>query len=67
MLPEIDGMREEDAAEIRSKTIHLVLQVLCTGDGTGKEYLLMHLCDWYQVKLWKESIEVASNEMVKWF
>ena len=66
ILSEIEGMREEDSAEIRSKTIQLVLEVLCIGDGTEREYLLMRLCNWYQSeKHWKESIEAALDEMVR--
>ena len=66
ILPEIEGIREEDAALIRSKTMHLVLEVLCIGDSHGREYLLMHLCNWYQSeKLWRESIELALDEMVR--
>lgn len=61
-------MREEDAAEIRSRTIRLVLEVLCIGDSTGREYLLMHLCNWYQTeKLWRDSIEAALDDMVSFF
>lgn len=66
ILPEIEGMREEDTVEIRSKTIHLVLEVLCAGGDAGRGYLLMRLCDWYQAKkLWRESIEAALDEMVR--
>lgn len=66
ILPEIEGMREEDAAEIRSRTIRLVLEVLCISDSTGREYLLMHLCNWYQTeKLWRDSIEAALDDMVR--
>ena len=66
ILSEIEGMREEDSVEIRGKTVHLVLEVLCIGDGTEREYLLMHLCNWYQSeKHWKESIEGALDEIVR--
>ena len=64
-MSEIEGMRDEDSAEIRSKTIQLVLEVLCIGDGHEREYLVMHLCNWYQSeKRWRESIEAALDEMV---
>lgn len=65
ILSEIEGMRDEDSAGIRTKTIQLVLEVLRIGDGSEREYLLMHLCNWYQSdKHWRESIESALDEMV---
>ena len=66
ILPEINGLREEDSAEIRGKTIRLVLELLSKGDSVGSEYLLMHLCNWYQTeKLWREGIESALSEIVR--
>ena len=59
-------MREEEAVLIRTKTMHLVLEVLCIGDNDGREYLLMHLCNWYQAERpWRVCIEAALDEMVK--
>lgn len=64
ILPEIDGLRQEDAFEIRNKTIQLTLEVLCLADDEGQEYLLMRLCDWYQKdQTWKENIEAALGEI----
>ncbi|EKM57985.1 uncharacterized protein PHACADRAFT_139496 [Phanerochaete carnosa HHB-10118-sp] len=65
IMPEIDGLSEEDAPEIRSKAIQLVLELICLGADDGEEYLLMRLCDWYQKdKTWKGSIEAALEEII---
>ncbi|GJE94860.1 hypothetical protein PsYK624_110360 [Phanerochaete sordida] len=65
ILPEIDGLREEDAPEIRSKAVQLVLELLCLGGDETVEYLLMRICDWYQKdKSWKEGIEAALGEII---
>jgi hypothetical protein len=65
ILPEISGLREEDAPSIRGKAVQLVLELLSIRDSLSRDYLLMHLENWYQAdRLWKESIESSLQDLV---
>lgn len=65
ILPEIAALQEEEAAEIRSRLIQVVLELLSIHDSEDREYLLMHFCDWYQQKgAWRDGVEAALTEIV---
>lgn len=65
ILPEVEAMRRDDAAEIRTQTVRLVLELLCVQESDEREYVLMHFCDWYQNKKdWRESIHTTLARFV---
>ena len=65
VILEIIGLRQDDAIDIRSKTILLIFQLLSARVGADAEDLLMRLIHWYRTdKLWKESLEVAVQDLV---
>lgn len=60
-------MRTDDAAEIQSNVVRLVLEMLCVKESDERDYVLMHFCDWYQNKNnWKESIEATFSKLVSY-
>ncbi|KAI0077367.1 hypothetical protein K474DRAFT_1751763 [Panus rudis PR-1116 ss-1] len=66
ILPEVEAMRTDDAAAIQRCVVRLMLELLCVHQTEEREYLLMHICDWYQNKPdWKKSIEASLAEIVK--
>lgn len=65
ILPELEAMRTDVAADIQSSVVRLVLELLCIRQSDQREYLLMHFCDWYQNKPdWKASIEKTLSQLV---
>ncbi|TCD63487.1 hypothetical protein EIP91_005346 [Steccherinum ochraceum] len=66
ILPEVEAMRTDDAAEIQTQIARLVLELLCVRESDEREYVLMHFCDWYQNKKdWRESIHIMLAQFVK--
>ncbi|THH32609.1 hypothetical protein EUX98_g1559 [Antrodiella citrinella] len=66
ILPEVEAMRTDDAAEIQTQIIRLVFELLCVQNSDEREYVLMHFCDWYQNKKdWKESIHSTLAQFIK--
>lgn len=66
ILPEVEAMRSDVAADVQCSVVRLVLEILCIRQGNHKEYFLMHLCDWYQNKPeWKSSIETTLFQLVQ--
>ncbi len=61
-------MRTDDAAEIQTSVVRLMLEMLCVKESDERDYVLMHFCDWYQNKEnWKESIETSFSRLVSAF
>ncbi|CAL1699709.1 unnamed protein product [Somion occarium] len=66
ILPELEAMRTDVAADIQSSVVRLVLELLCIRQSDQREYLLMHFCDWYQNKPdWKASIEKTLSQLIE--
>ena len=58
-------MRTDDAAEIQTQIVRLVLELICADGNDEREYLLMHFCDWYQKKKdWRETIHSTMGQFV---
>lgn len=66
ILPEVEAMRSDVAADIQCSVVRLVMELLCVRQGSQKEYFLMHLYDWYMNKPdWKSSIENTFSQLVR--
>ncbi|KAK7685921.1 hypothetical protein QCA50_010730 [Cerrena zonata] len=66
IIPEVEAMRTDVAADIQCNVVRLVMEILCIRQGNHKEYFLMHLCDWYQNKPdWKSSIENTFSQLIE--
>lgn len=65
ILPEVEALPVNVAADIRSSVVRVVIEILCVCQGNHKEYFLMHFCDWYQNKPdWKTGIEETISQLV---
>ncbi|KAI0792519.1 hypothetical protein C8Q75DRAFT_714346 [Abortiporus biennis] len=65
ILPEVEALAVDDAAEIQTSVVRLVLELLCIEESSEQDYIMMHFCDWYQnQKDWKASIDTTVTTII---
>ncbi|KAH9946910.1 hypothetical protein B0H21DRAFT_857417 [Amylocystis lapponica] len=65
ILPELEAIRDREAAEIQTSVITLVLDLLRIQGNSEREYLLMHFCHWFQdLPEWKANINTTLQDLI---